>query len=140
MEETDSDCSAGDSGDAAVHRHRRRNRAVPVELAAAVALRLARDQLLAGAWDSGAVPDPLRRIGMAWFRSLQCPPSHGRALRAHDPRGAGAVPAADARAVWLRPIHQREPGAVKLASVPVARGPARRVLQRLRLQTSARSG
>ena len=64
-----------------------------VELVVAAALRLAPDHLLAGAWASGAVPDPLRRIWMAWFRSLQSPPSHGGALRTsrggalreHDP-------------------------------------------------------
>ena len=44
------------------------------------------DHLLAGAWTAGAVPDPLRRIRAATvLRSLQFPPSHGRALGAHDP-------------------------------------------------------
>ena len=56
-----------------------------VELAAAAALRLAPDYLLASAWNSGAVPDPLRRIWAPRFQSLQFPPSHGRALGAHDP-------------------------------------------------------
>jgi len=40
------------------------------------------DHLLASAGASGAVPDPLRRIWISRFQSLQCPPSHGRALRA----------------------------------------------------------
>ena len=31
-----------------------------------------------------ALPDPVRRIWTPWFRSLQFPPSHGRALGAHD--------------------------------------------------------
>jgi RNA polymerase sigma factor (sigma-70 family) len=52
---------AGDSGDTAVYLHRRRDRAASVELAAAAALRLASDHLLAGGWNSGAVPHPLRR-------------------------------------------------------------------------------
>ena len=34
--------------------------------------------------NSGAVPDPFRRIWAPRFRSLQFPPSHGRAPGAHD--------------------------------------------------------
>jgi hypothetical protein len=51
-----------------------------VELAAAAALWLAPDYLLASVWTSGAVPDPLRRTWMARFRSLEFPPSHGRGV------------------------------------------------------------
>ena len=51
------------------------------------------DHLLAGAWTSGAVPDSLRRIRQPRFRPLQFPPPHGRALGAHDARGAGTIPA-----------------------------------------------
>src|SRR5712692_2834286 len=105
--------SAGNSGDAAVYRHRRRSSAATVELAAAAALRLAPDYFLASGWNSGAVPDPLRGIGTPRFRPLEIPPSHVRALGAHDPRGAGTIPARHARTLRLRPIHQREPGAMK---------------------------
>ena len=37
---------------------------------------------------------------------LQFPPAHGRALGAHDPRGAGTVPAKLARTLGLLPTHQ----------------------------------
>src|SRR5437879_12400194 len=100
--------SAGNSGDAAVYRHRRRSGAATVELAAAAALRLAPDYFLASGWNSGAVPDPLRGIGTPRFRPLEIPPSHVRALGAHDPRGAGTIPARHARPLRLRPIRQRE--------------------------------
>src|SRR6266852_718266 len=108
IEETDFHCSAGDSGDSGICRHRRRNSAAPVELAAAAALRLAPDHLLASAWTSGAVPDPLRRIWISRFRSLQYPPSHGTALQAHDAGRAGTIPATHARTLRIRPIHQQE--------------------------------
>src|SRR5437870_3576806 len=52
--------SAGDCGHCALRDHRRGNRAASVELAAAATLRMARDYLLAGAWHSGAQPNPLR--------------------------------------------------------------------------------
>src|ERR1700756_3526552 len=107
MEEIDFHCSAGDSGDAGLYRHRRRNCAASVELAAAVALRLAPDHLLASAWTSCAVPDPLRRTWTPPFRSLQFPPSHGRALWAHDAGRARTIPATLPRtlrrALGLRP-------------------------------------
>ena len=61
--------------------HRRRAGDAAVELAAAAAFRLAADHFLAGARDSGAVPDPLRRIWAPWFRPLQFPPSHGARMR-----------------------------------------------------------
>src|SRR5712692_8392486 len=114
IEETDFHCSAGDSGDSGICRHRRRNSTAPVELAAAAALRLAPDHLLASAWTSGAVPDPFRRIWMAPFRSPQFPPSHERPLRAHDAGRAATIPAAHARTLGLRAIDQREQGAMKL--------------------------
>ena len=89
-----------------------------VELAAAAALRLAPDYFLASAWDSGVVPDPLRRIWTPRFPALQFPPSHGRALGAHDPGGAGTIPARHARTLRLWSIHQREQGAMKLPAAP----------------------
>src|ERR1700756_4559850 len=108
------DCSAGDHGDGALCLHRRRNRAAPVELAAAAAVRLAPDHFLASAWPSGVVPDPLWRIGIAPLRSPGFSPSHERALRAYDAGRAGTIPPAHARTLRLLPIHQREQGAVKL--------------------------
>src|ERR1700730_2947940 len=105
--------SAGDSGDAAIYRDRRRSRDETVELAAATSLRVAPDHLLARAWTSGAVPHPLRRTWNARFWPLQFPPSHERSLRARDPRGAGTIPATDARTLRRRPIHRREQGIMK---------------------------
>src|SRR6266478_4662612 len=67
----DLDSSAGDPGDGAICLPRRRTSAAPVELAAAAALRLAPDHLLASAGTSGAVPHPLRRLGWPWLSSLQ---------------------------------------------------------------------
>ena len=92
----------------AVRRRRRRSRAAVVELAAAVDLRLAPDYLLAGAWSPGAVPDPVRRIRTPRGLSLRLPSSHGRAVGAHDPRGAGTIPARPARTLRRRPVCQRE--------------------------------
>src|SRR3989442_1368938 len=80
IDENDSHCSTGDPGVALICLHRRRNRAAPVELAAAATVWLAPDHLLASAWDPGAVPHPLRRAWMPRSRSLQCPPAHERAL------------------------------------------------------------
>src|SRR5260370_19326167 len=107
--------SAGNSGDAGIYRRWRRNRDAPVELAAAAALRLAPDHLLASAWTSGAVPDPLRRTWMAPFRSPQFPPSHERPLRAHDTGRARTIPATHARTLGLRAVCKREQGAMKLS-------------------------
>src|SRR2546425_865152 len=114
--------AAGDSRDACIYRHRRRSRAATVELAAAAALRLAPDYLVASAGTAGAVPDPLRRIWTPRFRFIRYPPSlsrahgrpHGGALGHHAPRGAGTIPARHARTSRLRPTHQREPGAMNL--------------------------
>src|SRR5437667_4690925 len=77
--------AGGDAGDIAVHLHRRRDRAAPVELAVAATVRLARDHLLASPGAAGAVPHPLRRIRRTRFPSLRLAPSHGRALQEHDP-------------------------------------------------------
>src|SRR5690242_14129295 len=102
MEEDDLDSSAGDCSDSAIYLHWRRNRDALVELAAAVALWLARDHLLAGAWTSRAVPHPLRQARRTQFHSLRCPPAHGRALRQHDSRGARTIPSAHARTLRLQ--------------------------------------
>src|SRR5919206_3235051 len=111
------DSSAGDPGDAGIHVSRRRDRAAAVELAAAAALRLARGHLLASARASGAVPDPLRWIRLARVHALQHAPPHAGALRAHDPGGAGTVPATHARALGLRPIRGREHRAMTLSTI-----------------------
>src|SRR6266851_3136847 len=104
--------SAGDPGDSGIYRHRRRIGHALVELAAAAALRLAADYLLASDWNSGAMPDSLRRIWTSRLRSFQIPPSHGRTLGAHDPRRAGTISARHARRLRLWPIAQREQGAM----------------------------
>src|SRR5437868_1263090 len=48
--------------DRAVHVHRRRSRAAPLELVVAATFRLARDYVLAGARHAGALPDPVWRL------------------------------------------------------------------------------
>jgi RNA polymerase sigma factor (sigma-70 family) len=100
--ENDFHGSAGDSGDAAIYLHRRRSSAASVELAAAAALRLAPDYVLAGSGNSGAVPDTVRRLWRPRLPPLQLAAAHGRALAAHDARGAGKIPAGYARTVRLR--------------------------------------
>src|SRR6185369_14820964 len=107
--------SAGDSGDSAICLHRRRAGDASVELAVAAALRLAPDYFLASAWASGAVPDSDWRTWTARLRAPQFPPwhAHERALRKHDPRGAGTFPARHPRRLGLRPIHRREQRPIK---------------------------
>ena len=41
---------------------------------------------------------------------LPHPPPHGRALGTHDARGAGPIPARDARPFRFRPTHERKQG------------------------------
>ena len=53
-------------------------------------------------------------FGRPWFSSLQFRPSHGRALVAHDPGGAGTIPARHARTLRLWSIHQPGSGTMKL--------------------------
>src|ERR1035438_8049921 len=84
--------SAGDSGDAAIYRHRRRNSAATVELAATGVVRMAANYLLAGSRTAGSLPDSVRRLWWSWLSSLQFPAGNGRALGTHDARGAGEVP------------------------------------------------
>src|SRR5260370_12781659 len=94
--EMDLDSSAGDPGDGAICLPRRRTSAAPVELAAAAALRLAPDHLLASAGTSGAVPHPLRRMGQPLLSSLHYAATHerapGRVLGEDDARRARKVP------------------------------------------------
>src|SRR5215472_12838358 len=115
--EMDFHSSAGNAGDAALCGHRRRGCAAIVELVAAAVVRLAPDYLLASAWNSGAVPAPLRRIPWPWRRThmARAAPdarthgaAHGRALGAHDPGRAGTIPPKDALAVRLRSDHPGE--------------------------------
>ena len=61
----------------AIYRHWRRGSAAPVELALAVAFRLAPDHLLAGTRSSHTLPNSLRRIRNARFRPFRLAPSHG---------------------------------------------------------------
>src|SRR5262245_40899036 len=102
------------AADPGVHRHRRRDGAATLELAAAAVVRLAPDHPLAGTWDSRAVPDPVRRAWAPRLPWLRVPPAHGRALGVHDPGGAGAIPARHPRALRLRFIHERGQGAMML--------------------------
>src|SRR5258708_961036 len=105
----DLDGSLGDSGNPRIHIHRRPTGDAVVELAAANALRLAPDYLLASPRTPGSLPHPLRRTGRArTFRPPQFPQSHERALREHDARRAGTIPATHARTLRLRPLHHRE--------------------------------
>src|SRR5271165_1450730 len=100
---------AGDSGDGAVYRGRRRSGAASVELVAAGALRLAPDHPLAGAWHPGAVPGPVWRV--RWtprVSPFELSPPHVRALGTNDARGAGALPARHARTLRLRHPGYRE--------------------------------
>src|ERR1700688_3232236 len=93
--------SARACGDSAIYLHRRRNRDATLERAAAVALRLAADYVLASRWDSRAVPNSLRRNWTARFSSLALPSPDGRTLAAHDSRGTGTIPRRHARALRL---------------------------------------
>src|ERR1700674_1639484 len=101
--------TAGDPGDAGICLHRRRTRDVAVELVAAAALWISPDYVLAMAWNSVSLPDPLRRRWTARFGSLQSSQSdrrsprrsHGRSLGRHDARGAGTIPAAHTRTLRL---------------------------------------
>src|SRR5260370_23864685 len=70
--------SAGDPGDAAICLHRLRTRAATVELVVAAALWISTDYVLAGAWNSVAMPDPLRRVWTPRVGSLQSPRLRGR--------------------------------------------------------------
>ena len=78
--------------------------------AGTAALRPAADYLLAGVWNSGAVPNPLWRTGKPRLLWLYAP-SHGR------PHG-GTIPATRARTLGLRPIHQREQGVGLISRCP----------------------
>src|SRR5258706_2616256 len=84
--------SGGASGDGAVHVSRGHDREAAVELAAAAALRLAPDHVLAGARSAGALPHPVRRL-RALRAPLQHAPADVRALGENVPRGPGAASA-----------------------------------------------
>src|SRR5215208_6602216 len=85
--------SRGDRRDGAVRGPRRLDRPLAVELAAAGALRLPADHVLAGARPPGVVPDSLRRIRPRRPASRAQPDVAGRAR---------TVPSADARAFRLQ--------------------------------------
>src|SRR5437879_4996838 len=89
--------SAGAHRDCALYRHRRRGRAVAMELAVAAALRVAPDQLLASAWNSGAEPGPCRRVWWGRLTRVQHQTTHGGAMGEHDRRGARTIQATHAR-------------------------------------------
>src|SRR5262245_38837177 len=88
MVEAPVDRAGGALRDDAVRRARRLRRAQLVELAAAVAVRLAGDHVLAGAGPARAVPAPVRRTGTPWGSGLASGHADARTLGAHDARGA----------------------------------------------------
>src|SRR5208283_415490 len=102
--------SGGDYRDYAVYDHRRRSGEAAVELAAAAAVRLARDQLLAGAGHSDAVPNPVRPHRRPRTPPIQISRAHGRALLEHDAGRAGTNPATHARTFWLWATRRRKQG------------------------------
>src|SRR5712671_2821692 len=97
--------AAGDPGNGGVHVHRRRAGDAAVELAAADAVRLARDYVLAGARTASALPDSFWRVRRPWFQRLEYPGAHsradGRALGSHDARRTGALPSGRGRPLRL---------------------------------------
>ena len=95
-------CSTGDSCDAAICLHRRRTCDATMELAAAAALWLAPDHVLASAWTSCALQNPVRGIRKARLWTPQFSPSHERAMWKHDARGAGTISASYARTLGFR--------------------------------------
>src|ERR1700758_3795326 len=69
-------CTAGDSGDGAIRFPWRRSRDAALELVSAAVDRMAADHVLAGIWDSGALPHFVWRVGQprqkrAWRISNQ---------------------------------------------------------------------
>src|SRR6266849_507810 len=102
--------SAGDCGYGAVCFCRRRSGDEAVELAAAGAVWLAPDHVLAGAGGSGVVPDSLRQSWRARGATLQISRSHAGALGTHDAGRTGTFPSRHARTVRLRPAGEREQG------------------------------
>src|SRR5258707_8272297 len=71
--------AAGDPGNGGVHVHRRRAGDAAVELAAADAVRLARDYVLAGARTASALPDSFWRVRTPWVQRLEYSGAHSRA-------------------------------------------------------------
>src|SRR6266404_7486471 len=84
------------TSDGPFHLDWRRTGHASLELAAADAVRMAADYLLAGCRTAGSLPDSVRRLEWSWQSTLQYAaahgPAHGRALGADDARGAREVP------------------------------------------------
>src|SRR6266446_4079129 len=98
--------------DRAFHLDWRRTCHASLELAAADAVRMAANYLLASYRAAGSLPDSVRRL--EWRRSsLQIRAANGRALGADDARGAREVPTEYAL-TWRRPwgASQRNQGAM----------------------------
>src|SRR6266568_6430650 len=78
----DLDGAAGNTCDACICLHWRRDRNAAVELAAAAAVWLAPDYLLAGAWTVASLPYPVWRMGRLWRRkrahASPCKRTYGR--------------------------------------------------------------
>src|SRR5580693_9169989 len=99
-----------------------------LELAAAFAVRMAANYLLASLRTAGSVPDTVRWLGRSSWLSLQYAaanfPTHGRALGTDDAGGAREVP--PELALTLRRLsstNQRKPGAMKQSSQHLKQDP-----------------
>src|SRR5882724_3001461 len=89
------------TSDGAFHLAWRRTCHASLELAAADAVRMAANYLLAGYRTAGSLPDSVRKL--EWRRSsLQIRAENGRALGTDDARGAREVPPEYAL-TWRRP-------------------------------------
>src|SRR5690349_20056966 len=111
-----------------------------MELAFARALWLAPDYLLAGHRHSRLVPNSLRRLWTAGRRplrySLPNERAHGRALREHDPRGAGKIPSTYSRTFRLRTVSGGEQRSINvMRSMLLATRSHKRRPRRLTLMT-----
>lgn len=88
MEKDDLDRSPGDRGDDPIRLHWRSAGDASLELAAAVAVRMAANYFLAGARTAAALPNSVWRAWHAWLSSFwhafQDAPANGRAVGADD--------------------------------------------------------
>src|SRR5690348_6456609 len=100
----DLDCAASDFGDGIVHHYWRRNCDALVELAAAAAVRMAPDYVLAGARTAASLPDSVWRVGgIRGRKGAHASPhkrthggtngrTHAGTVGKDDPRGTREIP------------------------------------------------
>src|SRR3981189_3060148 len=111
----DLDSPAGNRGDGAFRLARWRSGDAFVELAAAVAVRVAANYFLAGSRTAGALPHSVRRLGLPRRSTLQYSPENARPLGRDDARGTREVPRGDGRALGrIRRLNRGKQGAMKL--------------------------